>query len=221
METDLTGARHALPPLPIFPLPRVQLFPRALMPLHVFEQRYREMVRDCASGSGLIALPMLEPGYEDDYEGRPAVRPTCGLGQIVAYDLLPDGRSNIVVRGLSRARIVEELPPAQSYRVVRLETLRDQVGPAFDAPGARTTLNALAEELARRLPTGGDTLLELVRDHDEPGPLTDILAAALVTDADERQLLLETLDVERRVERLATHLSALIRSLSRAGSAPN
>src|SRR5262245_34911268 len=96
-------------PLPIFPLPTVQLFPHALLPLHVFEPRYRALLKDCLAGQSVMAVPMLEPGYEAHYHERPAVRALCGLGLIVAHEPLADGRANILLRGVTRARIVEEL----------------------------------------------------------------------------------------------------------------
>jgi uncharacterized protein len=80
-------------PLPIFPLPAVQLFPHALLPLHVFEPRYRELVRDCMAGAQLMGLPLLQPGYEARYHERPAVHAVCGVGRVIAHDPLPDGRS--------------------------------------------------------------------------------------------------------------------------------
>src|SRR6185369_8808617 len=97
--------------LPIFPLPRVQLFPHALLPLHVFEPRYRDMVRDAMAGPRLIAVAALEPGFEADYHGRPAVRAVVGVGEVIGHEALEDGRCNILLRGVARARIDTELPP--------------------------------------------------------------------------------------------------------------
>ena len=67
--------------LPVFPLPNVVLFPEAILPLHVFEPRYRELVREVLSGRKLMAVARLKPGFEDDYEGRPPVFDVCGVGQ--------------------------------------------------------------------------------------------------------------------------------------------
>src|SRR4051812_29131191 len=121
--TTGSGPRALLPPtldaLSIFPLPEVQLFPHSLLPLHVFEPRYRALARDCLAGSKMLALPTLEPGYEEQYEGRPAVKPVCGVGEIVESHRHPDGRYDLLLRGLGRVRIVEELPPRHPYRLVR------------------------------------------------------------------------------------------------------
>ena len=200
----------AVRPIPIFPLPGVQLFPHALLPLHVFEPRYRELVRDAAIGDKLIAPATLIPGYEPEYHGRPRVRPIVGVGRMIAHDPLPDGRSNVLLRGVGRARIVEELPPERSYRLVRVELLEDEPGNAAVLSTGQATLTMLVDRLARMLPSGGDTLRELLHEPRDAGALTDVIAAALLTDAGLRQELLETLDVERRLELVTAEVSALL-----------
>jgi hypothetical protein len=201
---------HIPPTLPIFPLPSVQLFPHALLPLHVFEPRYRALVRDAVAGAQLIAMPSLLPGYEADYDGRPAVRPVCGVGRVVAFDPLPDGRSNILLEGVARLRITDELPPEHLYRVVRADRLAD-VYPADDPlDDEKRTLVLLADQLSMRLPEGGETLRTLARSQPEAGAICDVLAAALLTDGGERQELLEELDVQRRLQRMTEHLGTML-----------
>jgi Lon protease-like protein len=199
--------------LPIFPLPAVQLFPHALLPLHVFEPRYRALLEDCLTSGGRMAIATLEPGFEPDYEGRPPVRKLCGVGEIVAHEELENGRANIVLRGLTRARIVEEMPPERAYRIVRAEPLHDIYPPQLNRREAQDTLVALADQLAARLPTGGATLRELVRSQSQLGELCDLLAAAVVVGPDQRQMLLETLDVAARAEVVGY---ALVTALSSA-----
>jgi Lon protease-like protein len=208
VSTSSDSALYAA--VPIFPLPQVQLFPHALLPLHVFEPRYRELIKDALAGSQLIALPLLEPGYEARYDERPPVRPICGVGKIVAHEALPDGRSNVLLQGLTRVRILDELAPSRPYRLVRLQPLDDRLLAAFDAPSAQQTLLLLADQLALRLPSGGETLRTLARSQPDAGPLTDVLAAALVTDATDRQNLLETTDVATRVDLVTSHLGTLL-----------
>ncbi len=123
---------------------------------------------------------------------------------------MPDGRCNILLRGMSRVRIVDELPPETAYRRVRLERMLDVCPPSFDREGALGTLRLLSDQLALRLPTGGDTLRGLARSQDEPGALTDVLAAALVTQSDDRQALLEIVDVAERVERVTAYLAEVL-----------
>ena len=210
------------PRLPIFPLPNVQLFPHALLPLHVFEPRYRDLVRDAMGGERLIAVASFEPGYEANYHGRPAVRPIIGVGAVVGHEALgDDGRANIVLRGLTRARIERELPPDRAYRLVDAATVADELGGALDAAAARDTLVLLADQLALKLPSGGETLRELARSQPDLGALVDVLSAALVTDPDDRQALLETLDVAARVDRVSNEIATVLTRLTSSDGPSN
>jgi Lon protease-like protein len=203
----------------IFPLPQVQLFPHALLPLHVFEQRYRDLVRDALapSGSKTIAMVELKPGHEEDYEGRPPIDELCGVGRVIAHEPLSDGRSNVLLRGLYRARIRRELEASRSYRIVEVEPLEDRVPPGFDPASARQTLSLLAEEIARRLPQGGDALRRLVRETGEASALADVLAAATVHDPELRRSLMRELDVSQRVDAIAAHLGGALSQLAGKG----
>ena len=210
------------PRLPIFPLPNVQLFPHALLPLHVFEPRYRDMVRDAMAGERLIAVASFVPGYEANYHGRPAVRAIVGVGAIVGHEAIgDDGRANIVLRGLARARIERELPPDQLYRLVDAATVPDELAAALDEKAARDTLVLLADQLALKLPSGGDTLRELARSQPDLGALVDVLSAALVTDPDDRQQLLETLDVGARADRVSNEIATVLTRLTSSDGPSN
>jgi uncharacterized protein len=109
-------------PVPVFPLPNVVLFPHAVVPLHVFELRYRTMVRDALAGERLIALALLKPGWEGDYHGSPAFHDLGCLARFEGVEWLPDGGYDLELLGLSRVRLgapVREYP----YRAVRVELL--------------------------------------------------------------------------------------------------
>jgi Lon protease-like protein len=108
--------------LPIFPLPNVVLFPNVFLPLHIFEPRYRDMVADALSADRLIGMVLLRPGWESDYEGRPPVYRTGCSGVITHAERLPDGRYNIVLRGLERFGILDE-DHGCSYRRALIEPL--------------------------------------------------------------------------------------------------
>ncbi|MDB4965381.1 MAG: peptidase lon domain protein [Myxococcales bacterium] len=200
--------------LPIFPLPHVTLFPHALLPLHVFEPRYRDLVKDAMAGERLIAIASLQPGFESDYHGRPPVRGIVGVGQVVGHEPLGDGRANIVLRGVARARIETEHRGGTSYRLVDAATLDDEVAGEYDGDSARETLVLLADQLALKLPSGGETLRELARSQPDLGALVDVLSAALVTDPDDRQELLETLDVQTRLDRVANEIATVLARLT-------
>ena len=110
------------PLIPIFPLPKVVLFPSVFLPLHVFESRYREMVHDALGGDRMIGMALLKPGWEDDYEGSPGVYPVGCAGLITHVERLAEGEYNIILRGLEKFRIVQE-EPGRSYRRAHVETL--------------------------------------------------------------------------------------------------
>src|SRR3954469_6298161 len=94
--------------LPLFPLPTVVLFPNIFLALHIFEPRYREMVADALDTDRMIGMALLKPGWERDYEGRPAVYGTGCSGVVTHVEQLADGHYNIVLRGLERFRIIGE-----------------------------------------------------------------------------------------------------------------
>src|SRR4051794_9356402 len=94
--------------IPIFPLPNVVLFPEVPLPLHIFEPRYRQMVRDALAGSGIIGMTLLRGEWEDEYHGAPEVYRVGCAGRIVEATPLPDGKFNIVLAGLREFEIVSE-----------------------------------------------------------------------------------------------------------------
>src|SRR5262245_32445056 len=103
---DLSALLEALP---IFPLPQTVPLPRALLPLHVFEPRYRAMVKDCMATHKAMAIALIRETAERDAHGHPAIEEVAGLGLIVDHSALPDGRFNILVQGKARVRL-SELP---------------------------------------------------------------------------------------------------------------
>jgi len=109
-------------PVPVFPLPELVLFPGATVPLHVFELRYRTLVRDALSRDRTIALALLQPGFEIDYHGSPAFHPLGCLARFDEVEWLVDDRYNLKVVGTMRVRldrVISEFP----YRSVLVELL--------------------------------------------------------------------------------------------------
>jgi uncharacterized protein len=201
--SDFTGSAR------LFPLPNLVLFPHVMQPLHVFEPRYRQMTADALAGDRLIALALLEPGWEADYDGKPAIHPVACLGRVVAEQLLEDGRYNILLRGLSRIRVLEELSQGKLYRTGRVELLADRRPP--EGPAEREPRKRLARAVAAWFPEKGavyEQFRKLFRSDLALGPLGDIVSFALPIDLEVKQALLEELDVRRRVRRLLEYLEA-------------
>ena len=213
-----------LPRLPIFPLNQVQLFPSAMLPLYVFEPRYRELTAACLLRGGIMAVAALRPGFRADYHGRPPVRRVAGVGKIVAHRQNPDGTYNILLRGLGRVVICEELPATEQhgYREVRARLWRDRWPSSFDLVEARRMLVVLTERLATLVPHGGEALRTLCAAETRPRRLCDVLSAALVHPAQARRQLLELRDFPARIDLLSAELARLISQLQGgAAQGPN
>ena len=195
--------------LPLFPLPNAVLFPHALLPLHIFEERYRVMMRDVLTGTRFLAIGLLMPDARAEEE-LPSVQPIAGVGEVVMAHELPDGRFNLVVRGRARIRIDRELPSGRPYRLVTATELPDfPITDATELVDADQTLRALIGQLADAIPEGGELLRQVVVSQETPSELVDVLAAALVVDPGLRQRLLETRDVMKRIERVSAEVVAM------------
>ena len=209
----------ALRRLPLFPLPNAVLFPHALLPLHVFEERYRAMVRDVLTGARCLAVGLLVPDTSPDDE-LPAVQPIAGVGEVVMAHELPDGRFNLVVRGRARVRIDRELPSGRPYRLVTATELPDlPITNEREIADADQTLRALIGRLADAIPEGGELLRQVVAAQESPAELVDGVASALIVDPALRQRLLETRDVGQRLERVAAEVVAMTARIAAPGAA--
>jgi Lon protease-like protein len=195
----------------IFPLPQVVLFPGVLMPLHIFEPRYRAMMRDVLSTTGLLAVAQIPEDHGVDRYGQPEIAPICGVGEIIRHEKLPDGRYNIIVQGRARA-LIHELPLNRAYRRGRLTILETKEGGA-DAAEVRA-LTATANCFAARVRECHPGFTFSLPQKVPCGRIADICAHYLVLDGEERQRLLETLDDGERVRRC---LEALMRQETEVG----
>jgi uncharacterized protein len=176
-----------LPPtIPIFPLPNVVLFPNVFLPLHIFEARYREMIEDSVRGDRIIGMVLLRPGWEKDYEGRPAVYPIGCAGVMTHSERLPDGRFNIVLRGMEKFRVVGE-ESGRSYRVAHVESV---VEPSAD--DQRETMRRERRRLESLLVPQAEGQADLKVPSSMPDEdLVNALAQYLEFDPVEKQALLE------------------------------
>jgi len=198
---------------PLFPIAGAILFPRAQLPLHIFEPRYREMVRDAVDSDGLIAVVQPQLVEVEDDSKQPLYTVGC-VGEIVGLEELEDGRFNIVLNGSHRFRIVSEVDLETPYRNADLD-----VG-AFDDREPEPlgmTQRAEVEREARRL---GDALGLAVdwsavsRLDDEM--LVNAIAQVAPFDVSAKQALLESEGLEDRAD-LLVQLMQFLR-LSQGGA---
>jgi Lon protease-like protein len=198
--------------IPIFPLPNVVLFPNVFLPLHIFEPRYREMVRDALSGDRIIGMVLLRPGYEADYEGRPPIYPIGCAGVVTHSEPLADGRYNIVLRGIEKFRVTDE-DRSRSYRIANVEALPEAIAECDRVPlrQQRQRLEALLAAALER--TGAEPRFPpAVADED----LVNALAQYMELDPLERQALLERDSVLARCRGIIELLE--MKSLSRGST---
>ena len=204
----------------LFPLPNLVLYPHVMQPLHIFEERYREMLEDALAGDRLVTMALLEPGWETDYESRPPIAPYGCLGKVVAHHRQEDGRYNVLLLGVERVRIVEELDPLRSFRQAKVEIVEDRYDFQSKAEMKRiqdTLLSAFQEHLPGKcqLP---EQLQEMLSRHLPLGPLTDLAAYALPLDLQVKQKLLSEPRVSIRAQMMLQQVAALAGKSSRVAA---
>jgi len=202
--------QHGIPAqVPVFPLPGVVLFPRALLPLKIFEPRYRAMVSDVLDSHGCIAMALFKPGWETEYFESPQVFRMVGVGRVVQYHSLTDGNYKIILWGERRAEIQEWIP-GRPYRVARVLQIPEEPPAPHEWEGLRTRIRRYFHSLIRR-----DRKLdarvkakidEAVVSVDDLGFLVDSIAYHFLEDPEEKQVLLEVRNAAERARLLGDFL---------------
>jgi Lon protease-like protein len=185
--------------IPLFSLQDVTLFPNSTQPFHIFEPRYRTMVADALAGDSIIGMVMLKPGYEAQYEGRPPVFEVGTAGVIVVSEELPDGRYNIVLRGVAKFRILTE-DQSRPYRLAEIEGLSESLAES-DRPLLARFRTQIEESLRTAFP-GAQPPSEELTDEE----FVDGLSLVLPMEPAERQQLLEADGPLQRASALARRL---------------
>jgi len=194
----------ALVELPIFPLAQVVLFPRAILPLHVFEPRYRALLKDCLATHHAMAV-VLVPDPEDlDEHGHPRIARVGGIGLILENQTMSDGRSNIVLHGRGRVHL-EELPFVPPYRRARARLVADTTAnvSALDRSSLLSAANAFTTAVNKRDPEFTFSLPPSL----PPEAIADLCAHHLVVDASSRQAILEETNGRERVRMVTQELA--------------
>jgi uncharacterized protein len=194
--------------VPLFPLPNVVLFPRAVLPLHIFEERYKAMTARALRGDRRIAMALLRPGWEKCYYSRPPIEPVVCVGTILTHEKLPDGKYNFLLQGTTRARIVQEVGE-ETYRLAHLRKLPD-------LNCDEDVLAAERERMAEAFGHGpfaqtpaGQQFGRLLSSPLPTTDLADLIAFSFLDDVPLKQSLLAETDVCRRVARTLEALDDL------------
>jgi len=192
----------------IFPLPNVVLFPGVVQALHIFEPRYREMIKDSLETDRLIAIALLKP---QAISVPPPVFSTICIGKIVANAQLNDGRYNLLLGGVSRALIEDEVLLNKPYRRARVFIPQET---NLDSPrlfSLRKEIGSAFQSLTERRSENVDEILEALLEPNLPiGRLLDLVTFGSGAPSDWQQRVLELIDLEQRAEVVLQLLQALL-----------
>jgi Lon protease-like protein len=198
---------NPFPAVPLFPLPNVVLFPRAVLPLHVFEERYKLMTSEALRGDRQVAMGLLRPGWERDYYHKPAIDPVVCIGTILTYEKLPDGKYNFLLQGHTRGRVLREID-GRPYRLATLEPIAESTVLEIDLDPERRRLAGMFQRgRLAALPTAAQ-FREILAGPLPTSDVVDLIAFNLLEDVALKQSLLADGDVRGRIERTIDALAA-------------
>lgn len=204
----------------LFPLPNLVLFPHVVQPLHIFEPRYCEMLCDALSADRLIALALLEPGWEMQYQKRPPIASVVCIGKVITHTPTADHRHNILLAGLRRARIRREIECGQhSYRQAEVELLTDTY-PADCALTRTKSQDELLNMFSLLVPEGlgvQESFQQLIGAQLPLGILTDVITFTLGLPLPVKQQLLAEANVDVRCRILSRCLKELLKNRELSG----
>ena len=212
--------------VPVMTLPNATLFPQALLPLYIFEPRYRQMLTDALHSTRMFSVAMQKPGNT-----REAPSPVAGLGLIRVSVGHRDGTSHLILQGIARV----ELEEAVRYKPYRIQRIRPLETPPCDNVTVDALVAKVRELLEERIQLGlpfpftvmtpekaesdskppafsAKEILNYLDSISDPEQAADLVSCAVLPGAAERQSILETVDVEARMRRLIHFLLAEIRN---------
>lgn len=199
----------------LFPLPNLVLFPHVVQPLHIFEPRYCEMLCDAMTSDRLIAMALLEPGWEMQYQKKPAIAPVVCIGKVITHTPTADHRHNILLAGLKRARIKREIECGErSYRQAEVELLVDSYPPDCALTRGKSQ-DELLHMFCQLVPEGlgvQESCQQLIGAQLPLGILTDVITFTLNLPLPVKQQLLAEPNVDVRCRILSRCLKELLKN---------
>ena len=217
-------------PMPLFPLPGSVLLPHAIQPLHIFEPRYRQMIEQSLDSSGQIAMASFQnstnhfsEAESDSDSNHITIRPAVCIGQIVQHLPLPDGRHNILLQGICRAKIVKLIDPDEDrlYRMAMLEPLEPVQEPPPPLGAQRRRLRSLLSGPRLKRMRGVDKVMEWFEHREVPThALLELIGFSLLHDDDLRYQLLAEANPQRRATIICRELQHLDQLLCSADRQP-
>jgi uncharacterized protein len=200
-------------PMPLFPLDGVVLLPQQVLPLHIHEPRYIQMLERALDSCGQIAMALFKGAeWKQNYHGRPALRPAVCVGQVLRHEKLEDGKYNILLQGICRARIVKE-SPAEDERLFReavLEPVGLEAEEEYKLYGVRERLTELLQDGPLSQLSHASWVVERIRDDEIPtGVILELVSFALPTRREMRYRMLAEADVAERADLVEHELIGL------------
>ena len=195
----------------VFPLPNLVMFPHVMQAMHIFEPRYRALFEEAIEDDRLITLGLLTPGWEANYEGRPPLQSTACLCRIASHQRTPEGTFNVLLLGVRRLQLGEELPPEKPFRVFEAEILDDHLPSQLSAEEGNAVQQQLLSAFKRampKIPDSYDQLDQLLGNQITLGMLTDIVAYTVELAVSVKMSLLAERDVFRRTQMLLQALGS-------------
>lgn len=186
--------------VPVFPLVDTWLYPGRILPLHIFEPRYRQMIEDSLDGPGRLVVGTIVDGHDQSQSGSPPIYGVAGLGEIGRHEKLADGRFNILLAGLCRVRI-EEVASDRLYRKVKVEQV-------IETEPGKDVSSDLMDDLRRAVLSVNEELTEERLHHLPLGPMADLLTALVDVDRPVRQEIFEISDTGTRAQRALDEFEA-------------
>lgn len=206
--------------LPLFPLENVVLLPEGVVPLHVFEPRYRQLTEDALAGDRRIGMIAVRPEAAHGMAGAPQLFAIGCAGFVTEHQRLADGRFHLLLQATERFRVLRELPaePNRLYRLAEVEKLAEDVGDEAAAGRARERVVELLERLAERT-LGPDRALDTAQLRALGlAQLAAGVAQSVLLPTREKQALLEAQTLAERLERLAAALDFHLALLDRGAA---
>jgi len=208
---DVANLKNFSGVIPLFPLSSVVFFPNTLLPLHIFEPRYKEMVNAAINNEKIIGMALLKPGWERDYYGNPEVYDVIGMGRIVSSEVFEDGKTNIILYGLKRAKI-QEIITDLPYRLARVSIMDDNSDTKDEIYRGKIEeliykWNLYLNEKQKAHRINVNTKLPLEN-------LTDALASLIFSNVFDKQRLLEETNLRKRAEIIIDDLQTRLEIVS-------
>lgn len=199
----------------VFPLPNAILFPHVELPLFIFEPQYRKMLKDCMKGNNLMAVALLKKEWSSTKEPLPC-HDMVGIGYIKICTDHTNGTSNIILKGICRARITNYVQ-MKPYRIARISPIEKSLSEEGVVWRARKLSKLFIEKLARTTRIKDEEIRSLENITD-PEELSDFVAATTQIDSYSKQEILETIDLDKRMDLLINILESEIRDLKKRSS---